>query len=196
MAGPIITDADQVHPLTQLVRLSSNTGIAEATPLKGLPGMAVVLDFDVGPLYCVAPRAGFEDAVLGFELMRADKDGQLWNTDFLKQRGFPVFVMNAVRYLGGVKSGANAPTTRPGMPVTLRAEIPVKNLLVQSPRGDGFEVPRETQNTSVFGKTDDTGVYDVREGPEPSARSSSPTSLTSKSATSSPPTGSTSRTPK
>ena len=163
-AGPIITDADQVHPLTQLVRLSSNTGIAEATPLKGPPGMAVLLDFDVGPLYCVAPRSGFEDAVLGFELMHADKDGQHWNTDFLKQRGFPVFVMNAVRYLGGVKSGANAPTTRPGMPVTLRAEIPVKNLLVQSPRGDGFEVARETQNTYVFGKTDDIGVYDVREG--------------------------------
>ena len=164
-AGPILTDADQVHPLTQLVRMSSNVAIAEATPLKGPPGTAVLLDFDVGPLYCIAPRSGFEDAVLGFEIFTTDKQGEHpANTDWIKQRSFPVFVMNAVRYLGGVKSGANAPTTRPGMPVTLRAEIPVKNLLVQSPRGDGFEVPRETQNTYVFGKTDDIGVYDVREG--------------------------------
>ncbi|MGI8979864.1 MAG: vWA domain-containing protein [Pirellulaceae bacterium] len=165
VAGPILTDTDQVHPLTQLVKMSGNVAIAEATPLKGPPGMLVLLDFHVGPLYCIAPRGGFEDAVLGFEIYSTNKDGEhAANTDWMIQRSFPVFMMNAVRYLGGVKSGANAPTTRPGMPVTLRAEIPVKTLLVQAPRGDGFEVPRETQNTYVFGKTDDIGVYDVREG--------------------------------
>lgn len=162
--NPIFTDADQVHPLTQLVRMN-NVLIVEGTPLKGPPGTSVLLDFDKGPLYCVAPRSGYEDAVLGFEIYSTGKNGQTTvNTDWMRQRSFPVFVMNAVRYLGGVKSGANAPISRPGAPVTLRAEIPVKSLLVQSPRGDGFEIPRETQNTYVFGKTDDIGVYDVREG--------------------------------
>jgi hypothetical protein len=162
--GPNFTDADQVHPLTQLVRMD-NVLIMEATPLKGPPGTAVLLDFAEGPLYAVGPRAGFEDAVLGFSIYSQNKEGQTEvNTDWPRRRSFPVFVMNAVRYLGGVKSGANAPTTRPGQPVTLRAEVPVPNLLVQSPRGDGFEVPRETQNTYVFGKSDDIGVYDVREG--------------------------------
>ncbi|MFN0019046.1 MAG: vWA domain-containing protein [Pirellulaceae bacterium] len=162
--NPIFTDADQVHPLTQLVRMN-NVLIVEGTPLKGPPGTSVLLDFDDGPLYCVAPRGGFEDAVLGFEIYSTKKGGEHEaNTDWMRQRSFPVFVMNAVRYLGGVKSGANALTARPGSPVTLRAEIPVKSLLVQSPRGDGFEVPRETQNTYVFGKADDIGVYDVKEG--------------------------------
>ncbi len=162
--GPIFTDADQVHPLTQLVRMN-NVLVVEGTPLKGPPGTSVLLDFDSGPLYCVGPRSGFEDAVLGFEIYSINKEGQVAaNTDWMRQRSFPVFVMNAVRYLGGVKSGANAPTTRPGMPVTLRAEIPVGKLMVDAPRGDGFEVPRETQNTYVFGKTDDIGVYSVREG--------------------------------
>lgn len=162
--NPIFTDADQVHPLTQLVRMN-NVLIVEGTPLKGPPGTSVLLDFAEGPLYAIAPRGGFEDAVLGFEIYSTGKDGETAaNTDWMRQRSFPVFMMNAVRYLGGVKSGSNAPTTRPGMPVTLRAEIPVKTLLVQAPRGDGFEIPRETQNTYVFGKTDDIGVYDVREG--------------------------------
>ena len=33
-----------------------------------------------------------------------------------------------------------------------------------SPRGDRFEVPRELQNTFVFSRTDELGVYGVREG--------------------------------
>jgi len=163
--GPIFTDADQVHPLTQLVKLTGNLIIAEAIPLKGPPGTSVLLDFDVGPLYCVAPRAGFEDAVLGFEIRTVNKEGQqLTNTDWLRQRSFPVFVMNAVRYLGGVKSGANVPTTRPGLPVTLRSETTVTSIGVTAPNGEGYQVPRETQNTFVFSRTDNTGVYDVKEG--------------------------------
>lgn len=162
--SPIFSDGDQVHPLTQLVRMD-NVLILEGTPLKGPPGTAVLLDFAEGPLYCVAPRAGYEDAVLGFEIYSTNKDGEREvNTNWPRRRSFPVFVMNAVRYLGGVKSGANAPTERPGAPVTLRAEVPVPTLLVQSPRGDRFEVPKETQNTYVFGRADDIGVYDVREG--------------------------------
>jgi hypothetical protein len=36
--------------------------------------------------------------------------------------------------------------------------------MVSTPRGDQFEVPRELQNTYVFSRTDELGVYDVREG--------------------------------
>jgi hypothetical protein len=163
IVNPIFTDADQVHPLTQLVRMN-NVLIMDATPIKaGPPGMAVLLDFDVGPLYCVAPRAGYEDAVLGFDIYSVKPEGTEANTDWMRQRSFPVFIMNAVRYLGGVKAGENALTAKPGMPATLRSDTAAKYLYVDSPRGDGFEIPREAQNTFVFGKTDDIGVYDVRE---------------------------------
>ena len=165
VSDPTLSDIDQVHPLTQLVRMDEVRRILAARPLKGPPGTTVLIDYAEGPMYCVAPRGGYEDAVLGFEIRTTLADGKSeWNTDWPFVRSFPVFMLNAVRYLGGVKSGANAPSTRPGTPAILRAELPVPKLLVQSPRGDGFEVPRETQNTYVFARTDDVGVYDVREG--------------------------------
>jgi hypothetical protein len=72
--------------------------------------------------------------------------------------------MNAVKYLGGVRSSLAAPNIKPGQPAVLRTATPVASVKVQTPRKDQFEVPRETQNTFVFGRTDELGVYDVREG--------------------------------
>jgi hypothetical protein len=40
----------------------------------------------------------------------------------------------------------------------------VPAVTVASPRGERFEVPREVQNTYVFSRTDELGVYEVREG--------------------------------
>ena len=55
-----------VHPLTQLVQMG-NVKIVEATPLTGPPGTITLIDSDIGPVYAIGPRAGYEDAVLGFE---------------------------------------------------------------------------------------------------------------------------------
>jgi hypothetical protein len=86
------------------------------------------------------------------------------NTDWFRRRSFPVFVMNALKYLGGVRSSLAAPNILPGTPAVLRTVTPVAKVMVSSPRGDQFEVPRELQNTYVFSRTDELGVYDVREG--------------------------------
>jgi len=72
--------------------------------------------------------------------------------------------MNAVKYLGGVRSSLAAPNIQPGQPAVLRTNTPVAKVLVNAPRGDRFEVPREAQNTYIFGRTDELGIYDVREG--------------------------------
>lgn len=161
---PILSDVDQVHPLTQQMKMD-DVIVAEGTPLKGPPGTTVLLDFDVGPLYAVAPRAGYEDAVLGYPIYGVEPDGKVYsNTNWPKRRSFPVFVLNAVKYLGGVKTSTDVPSVKPGMPAVLRAAMPVPKLVVETPRKDRFDVPRETQNTYVFSRTDEIGVYDVREG--------------------------------
>jgi hypothetical protein len=72
--------------------------------------------------------------------------------------------MNAVKYLGGVRNSLAAPNIQPGQPAVLRTNTPVANVLVNSPRGERFEVPREQQNTYIFGRTEELGIYDVREG--------------------------------
>ncbi|HUE69287.1 MAG TPA: VWA domain-containing protein [Pirellulaceae bacterium] len=161
---PFLTDIDQVHPLTQQMKMD-NVKVAEGTPLAGPPGTTILLDYDVGPLYAVAPRAGYEDAVLGFPIIGINAEGNPFaNTDWPKRRSFPVFALNAVKYLGGVKTSTDVPSVKPGTPAILRATTPVASLTVESPRQDRFEVPREAQNNYIFARTDELGVYDVREG--------------------------------
>jgi hypothetical protein len=168
---PIVTDVNQVHPLTQLVQMG-NVKIAYATPLKGPPGTVTLMETDLAgvgiddsPIYAVGPRGGYEDAVLGFGIIEYNAEGVAEvNTDWFRRRSFPVFVMNALKYLGGVRNSLAAPNILPGTPAVLRTATPVAKVMVTSPRGDQFEVPRELQNTYVFTRTDELGVYDVREG--------------------------------
>ena len=161
---PLVIDTDRVHPLTQLVQMD-NVKIVEGIPLAGPQGTISLVDSDIGPMYAVGPRGGHEDAVLGFDIVTYADDGTRYaNTDWIRRRSFPVFVMNAVKYLGGVRSSLAAPSLKPGQPSILRTAIPVDRVLVQSPRGDQFQVPRETTSTYIFGRTDELGVYDVREG--------------------------------
>ena len=75
-----------------------------------------------------------------------------------------MFVMNAIKYLGGVRGSLASPNIQPGSQAVLRTSTPVKSITVTSPRGDRFEIPREVQNTYVFSRTDELGVYEVREG--------------------------------
>lgn len=161
---PIIIDTDQVHPLTQLMQMN-NVLIVEGTPLKGPPGTVTLVDSDIGALYAVGPRGGYEDAVLGFDIVSYTENGErAANTNWPRRRSFPVFVMNAVKYLGGVRSSLASPSIQPGQPAILRTATPVANVLIQTPRKDQFQIPRELQNTYIFGRTDELGIYDVREG--------------------------------
>jgi hypothetical protein len=161
---PIVIDVNQVHPLTQLVQMG-NVKIGYGRALKGPPGTVTLIDSDAGTLYAIGPRGGYEDAVLGFDIVTNDADGKtLANTDWPIRRSFPVFIMNALKYLGGVRGSLASPNIQPGSPAVLRTATPVKTVQVTSPRGDKFEVPRELQNTFVFNRTDELGIYEVREG--------------------------------
>ena len=168
----IVRDINQLHPLSQLLAME-NVKILESTPLTGPPGSTPLMEAYVGQgtdtkfssIYMIGPRAGYEDAVLGFEIIGVDEKGDVVsNTDWMRRRSFPVFVLNAVKYLGGVRTGLAMPSVRPGAPAMLRSLTAVKQLTVRSPRGEQFIVDREAQNQFVFTRTDDLGVYDVREG--------------------------------
>ncbi|WP_254513050.1 vWA domain-containing protein [Anatilimnocola floriformis] len=168
----IVRDVNQLHPLSQLLAME-NVKILESTPLTGPPGSTPLMEAYVGQgadtkfstIYMIGPRAGYEDAVLGFEIVGVDEKGDVVsNTDWMRRRSFPVFVLNAIKYLGGVRTGLAMPSVKPGAPAALRALTAVKTLTVRSPRGEQFAIDREAQNQFIFTRTDDLGVYDVREG--------------------------------
>lgn len=167
-----VRDVNQLHPLSQLLAME-NVKIIEGTPITGPPGSTPLMEAYMGqgeerkfyPVYVIGPRAGYEDAVLGFEIVGPDEKGDIvTNTDWPLRRSYPVFVLNAVKYLGGVRSGLAMPSVRPGAAATLRSVTAVKELTVRSPRGEQFIVNREAQNQFVFTRTEELGVYDVREG--------------------------------
>jgi hypothetical protein len=155
---PVVIDVNQVHPLTQLAQMG-NVKIGYGRGLKGPPGTTTLIDSDAGVLYAVGPRGGYEDAVLGFDIVTYDADGKKFsNTDWPIRRSFPVFVMNAIKYLGGVRGSLASPNILPGSQAVLRTATPVKSITVTSPRGHPFEITRELQNTYVFSRTDELGL--------------------------------------
>jgi hypothetical protein len=160
---PRIVDVDQVHPLSQLLAMGT-VQVVDCTPLLPPKGAIPLIDSNLGVLYAVSARAGFEDAVLGFELVGV-KEGQTEvNTNWPIRQSFPVFVLNAVKYLGGVGTSGALANIKPGQPAILRAATAVPEIEVETPNREKFSIPREAQNTYVFGRTDLPGIYQIREG--------------------------------
>jgi hypothetical protein len=163
--GPQIIDVDPAHPLTQWMDLGSVL-IDRATPLETPPGGSVLIDSHLGPLLVVAPRGGYEDAVLGFALIdeTVAADGSLEkyrNTTWFTQASFPVFVLNLLNYLGGAQAVSETATVRPGQPIVLDDVAPETSLEIGTPRGDRVKLPPAQQGKAGFTATGELGVYQV-----------------------------------
>ena len=116
--------------------------IAEARPVTAPPGGTRLLDSNKGTLLAIAPREGFEDAVLGFDLYSTDHNGdQTPNTNWPIRRSFPAFVFAVLNYLGGDEGVQAGESVKPGQPITLHSDAPVDQLQVRSPPGAPVNVP-------------------------------------------------------
>lgn len=162
--SPLIVDIDRLHPLMHLVELGSIL-IYESVPTKGPEGAKSLIDADHGSLLTIAPRGGFEDAFLTFEIVGEYPDGDVnAKTNWPRRKSFPVFVMNTLRYLGGGRGRLDVAASQPGRPVKLRTELPVEQISVQPPVGRTMTIDREGQNAFIYTRTEQLGVYTVREG--------------------------------
>ena len=117
-AAPQIIDAEMAHPLLEWVELG-DVALAEATPLVVPPGGSTLVDSDAGPLLAIAPREGFEDAVLGFVIVDevtspSGKKEKHLGTNWPIRSSFPVFVLNVFDYLGGCRRQLQTEDLRPG----------------------------------------------------------------------------------
>ena len=102
---PQIIDTDRAHPIMQSLELG-DVDIMEARPLKPPPGSARLIESNKGPLMAVAAREGFEDAVLGFELISVEQGAAVSNTTWPIKLSFPVFLSNLLQYFGGNREAA------------------------------------------------------------------------------------------
>lgn len=156
--NPQIIDINRAHPLTNLVELGDVHIVQTLPKIKGPPGTRVLVDSDDGPLIAVAPREGFQDVVLGFEIISADG----WNTDWPIRPSFAVFMLNVVQTLSGGTDPLVSTSVRPGETVTLRNQLGEENVVVTTPSGKEITVPRGLGNAYQFIDTEELGIYTAR----------------------------------
>lgn len=156
---PQIIDIDRAHPLMQLLELG-DVLIAEGTPLEAPPGATTLIHTSAGPMFAIAPRQSYEDAVLGFELYGDEHLGTNWPA----RLSFPLFVLNVIEYLGGQSQRAGTTASvPPGGAVRLKSEVPAAEATIRTPDQKGVQVTRRG-NAFEFAGTDALGVYEVSAG--------------------------------
>lgn len=160
--GPVIVlDVNRSHPISQYLEMSS-VGIVEARTVKPPASGSVLMIADIGPVFSIAPRGPFQDAVLGFDIVRPTQEGYEINSDWGIKRSFPVFVFSAVEQLAGGVTEASAPTVQPGMPIQLMLSNRFKTYQIVDPKGRSQSIDRGPDGRFLFTQTDQLGVYEVR----------------------------------
>jgi len=161
---PQVIDTDPTHPLTEWIDLG-NVILHQATPLVVPPGGSLLVDSDAGPLLAIAPREGFEDAVMGFllidEVLREGKPETLLETNWPTRPSFAVFILNVLYYLGGQRQALASGSTPPGRPVTLSGPAPRRAISVLTPSGKDIPLERVRPGKLTFTDTAELGVYEV-----------------------------------
>jgi hypothetical protein len=141
--------------------------LAIGTPLEVPPGGTVLVRSHLGPMFVIAPRESFEDAVMGFTLVEesAAQDGKVetaYNTDWPAWGSFPVFVLNLLDYFGGVRTAAERASLRPGQVATLESPTPDQPLEVLTPSGTRTRLEKTRGGRFKFTDTSELGPYQVR----------------------------------
>lgn len=155
---PQIIDTERSHPLMQLVDMS-DVLIAEARALQVPPGATVLIESASGPLFAVASREAYQDAVLGVEI---ESDAGV-TTNWPVRISFPVFALNILSHLGGTREALDNSSLRPGQPFQWRGVTGAKRASIKPPRGNKQDVPRGQLDMFNFIDTSQLGAYEVRE---------------------------------
>jgi hypothetical protein len=163
---PQIIDIDSTHPLLQWMDMY-NVKIWSGLPLKPPSGGKVLINSDLGTLMAIAPRETFEDVVLGFSLMDAEKgkDGenkQFYATDWFSQQSFPVFIRNLFEYFTRNKAGGNTEGFRPGQSVPLEVATGNTTVRIKTPSGNNVDIKSGKSGKLSFTETSELGIYDVQ----------------------------------
>ncbi len=160
--GPLfIIDSNTSHPILQYVNMST-VRVVEGQSLTLPEGGTELLRTDAGILFGVAPRGAYQDAVVAMPLLKQSEDGAVPNTDWPRKRSFPVFVLNALEYLGGAVSSAGSRSIRPGEAMALSLANRYDKIEVVKPSNDKVKIDRSAQPQVLFTQTEDLGFYQAR----------------------------------
>ncbi len=170
LTGPVLPiDIDRTHPMMRYLELFS-LNIVEGRALQPPRGAVNLITADIGPVLSLSPRDGFQDLVMGFDILSATNDGgRAYNTDWPVQRSWPVFIYNVMRFLGGAVDTSGALNILPGEVAALRVDNRLRRVRVDSPQGVKKSLDVGPSGNIPFADTEATGLYRVMssEGDDP-----------------------------
>lgn len=160
----VLVDIDRTHPMMRFLELFSLL-IFEGRAIQGPPGSNELVGADVGPMLVLAPRDGFQDMVLGYEIISSDKDGLTQtNTNWYAERSWPVFILNVLRYLAGAAEATGAPSYQPGETVRVRLESSVAEAKLQRVGGASRPIVPSPSGMVEIVDTETPGNYAIEDG--------------------------------
>ncbi len=162
-SGVVLIDMDRTHPIMRFIEVFSLL-IFDGRAITGPPGSSELVGADIGPMMVIAPRDGFQDMVLGFDIV-AEMDGSLQaNTNWYAERSWPVFVLNVLRYLAGAAESSGAPSFQPGQVVQLRLESAITDAEYSRIGGKKEKVQPGASGIVEVVETEEVGNYRVEAG--------------------------------
>jgi hypothetical protein len=161
LTGPLqILDVDRSHPITEFLEIG-NLQIVEGFTVQAPDGGQTLIQGATGPLMSIAPRGPFQDAVLGFELVRTEADKTLINTNWTIKRSFPIFMMACVEHLAGGISTSSSVSVQPGRPVTIRLAGRLEEAIVERPNKTSTPIERNSSGLFIWTDTEQSGAYQI-----------------------------------
>lgn len=159
-AAPVVlVDVDRTHPMMRFLDVFSLL-IFSGRAVQGPPGSMELIGADVGSVLVLAPRDGYQDLVLGFEVISSDVEGgDQANTNWYAERSWPVFVLNVLRYLAGAAEATGATSYQPGETIRLRLESAIAEVKVKGVDGSELEASVGPSGLVEIVDTSDTGNY-------------------------------------
>ena len=152
---PPIVDWRSEHPLMRHVSFDSvHVGKARAvsTPSWAVP----VVESSQAPLILAGDRGRQRIVWVGFDL---------WESDWPLRVSFPIFMANAMEWLGEGRAGSGSGSIGTGAPIRVALEPGVRTAEIVLPDGrvDAVSLNPEAREL-VYGRTERQGVYRVRAG--------------------------------
>ncbi len=163
VSAPQIIDWSREHPLMASVELG-NLSIVQSYELALPRGGSSLIDSTEGVIAAIAPREGYEDAVVGFAIVRREGTSQLINTNWYNRHSFPTFWLNAIDYFVQQSASGGTDNYLPGEPVEFRAASRAEKLTVRAPDGSQSSVTRNAQQKYAYQAAAVPGVYEVLDG--------------------------------
>jgi len=148
---PIVIDVDSDHPVTAYLELD-DLYISQARKIRFPPETKILVNSDKGPLVALSYAGGARVITVAFNPM---------NSRWPLRISYPMFVANAVNFLGSGAGGRSPRMIKTGDVLLLEADPLAEELVVEDPLGLKKTLPSQVGGTVAYGDTGRCGVYAV-----------------------------------